>query len=80
MKKLTIEEIRKMEKSVLSVHEAAAAMGISRPTFYKNIDKMKFPIDRIGRKYVIPKEAFIEYLRSGKCEENKRNRLRRFIK
>lgn len=80
MKKLTIEEIRNMDKSFLSADEAAAAMGISRPTFYKYINKMKFPIDRVGRKYVIPKDAFITYLSSCKCEESGRFRLRRFIK
>ena len=54
-----------MEKNTLSASEAARVLGISRPTFSKYIDKMNFPVMRMGSKYVIPKEPLIEFLMRG---------------
>lgn len=68
---LTIEAIEELPKEFLNAEEAAATIGISKNLFYRSIENMPFPILRIGREYRIPKKPFIEYLRTGRSEDNK---------
>ena len=65
---MKIEEIEKLDRSFLTADEAADALEITRSTFYRNKDKMQFPIIRVGRKIHIPKEPFLDYLRYGDCK------------
>ena len=69
MKIMLIEEIEKIDRNFLTPDEVSRAMGISVLTFYRNKDKMNFPIVRIGRKLHIPKEPFLDFLRYGKCKK-----------
>ncbi len=70
MSGMLIEEIEKLDRNFLTASEAAAAMGISIATFYRNRSKMKFPIVRMGRKIHIPKEPFLDFLRYGDCKKS----------
>ena len=58
MKNLTLEEIENLSRDYLTTREVAAVMGISCVTFYKNYERMPFPVLRIGRNYRIPKSRF----------------------
>ena len=69
MKNKSLEEIEKSTKSFLSASEAAAVLGISPSTLRKKADEYSelFPIQRVGKKYRIPKEPFVAYVRTGKA-------------
>ena len=66
MSGMLIEEIEKLNRNYLTPAEVSKALGISISTFYRNYQKMKFPIIRVGKKIHIPKEAFLNFLRYGK--------------
>lgn len=46
----------------LSVDEVAEKMGISRPMAFKLANSPGFPAVRIGRRIVVPAEAFTRWL------------------
>lgn len=69
MANLTIEAIEKLPKEFLSAEEVAATIGMSRRLFYESAGSMPFPVLRIGRNYRIPKKPFIEYLRTGRSDD-----------
>lgn len=68
MKNKSLDEIEKSIKNFLSTSEAAAVLGISPSTLRKKADEDSelFPIQRVGKKYRIPKAPFIAYVRTGK--------------
>ena len=70
MSGMLIEEIEKLDRNYLTPAEVSKALGISISTFYRNYEKMKFPIIRVGKKIHIPKEAFLNFLRYGKTLDN----------
>lgn len=70
MSEMLIEEIEQINRNYLTPAEVSKALGISISTFYRNYQKMKFPIIRVGKKIHIPKEAFLNFLRYGKTLEN----------
>lgn len=51
-----------MEKSTISVQELSSMLGISLPKAYELVKKPGFPVIRIGTRYLIPVEAFKEWL------------------
>lgn len=51
-----------MEKIAFSVSEAARALGVSRPTLYKILERPDFPKVRVGSRIVIPRSLFISWL------------------
>lgn len=57
-----------MEKMALSVVEVQEALGISRSTVYELVNRSDFPKIRVGRKIIVPCEAFTRWLneQSGK--------------
>lgn len=68
MDKLTLEEIEAMPKDHLTAVEASSAMEMNVRTFYRHINELPFPFFKVGRKYFIPKQTFLEYMRNGKTE------------
>ena len=68
MKNKSLDEIEKSIKNFLSTSEAVAVLGISPSTLRKKADEYSelFPIQRVGKKYRIPKAPFIAYVRTGK--------------
>ena len=66
MEKLTIEEIERLPRDYITVSEASAAMGINAQTFYRHVSELPFPLFKVGRRYRIPKQPFMDYMRSGK--------------
>lgn len=65
MKNLTLKEIENLPSDYLTTQEVVAVMGISYVTFYKNYEKMPFPVVRIGRNYRIPKKPFLMFMKTG---------------
>ena len=47
--------VQSMERVAFTVSEAAAALGISRPTMYKIIRREDFPAFRVGTRTLIPR-------------------------
>ncbi|MCI7233396.1 MAG: helix-turn-helix domain-containing protein [Oscillospiraceae bacterium] len=68
MENKSIEEIESSNKNFLSTTEVAAVLGISANTFRKRADEYAklFPVERVGKRYRIPKAPFIAYVRTGK--------------
>ena len=51
-----------MDKVTMTVDEVAHAMGISRPKAYELTEREGFPLVRVGRRKVIPVDAFRRWL------------------
>jgi excisionase family DNA binding protein len=51
-----------MEKLVLTLTEAAEAMSVSVPTMRTVIHQPGFPAFRVGKRWVIPVDAFREWM------------------
>ena len=49
-------------KSFLTVRDVAEEMGISIPTARKLFEKRDFPTIRVGRRILVHKEAFENYM------------------
>ena len=52
----------KNNRMCMTVPEVAEAMGISRPTAYTLANREDFPAIRLGKRIVIPREAFETWL------------------
>ncbi len=50
---------------VLRVDDVAAVLRISRATAYALVNEVGFPSIRVGRRIVIPKRAFLNWLGNG---------------
>ena len=46
-----------MERQTVTVEEAAQFLGISRSTAYEAVRRGELPVIRIGRRYVVPRQA-----------------------
>lgn len=57
-----MSEQKQQERLVYSVEEFATAVGISRNSAYRAIEKGELPFRRIGRRILIPKQAVMEFL------------------
>ena len=57
-----IREVETMEKLVYSIQEAANLLGISRSYAYELVRNGTIPALELGRKRVIPKEKFLEWI------------------
>jgi excisionase family DNA binding protein len=51
-----------MDKAVYNVYEVEALLGINLPKAYELARQEGFPAIRIGRRIVVPKEAFHRWL------------------
>ena len=60
--KKTIEELQKTEKEFLTVQEVAEFMGVNTKTMYKHMKSFPFRVEKMGRRWLIPKRAFIEFI------------------
>lgn len=54
----------------MSVNDAAEAIGVSRPTMYQLIERTDFPKIRVGRRIIIPRRSFEEWLEKEAKGEN----------
>ena len=52
------------EKLAISVSEAAAMLGVSRPTVYELIHRSDFPSFHIGRRTLISRERLAEWVKN----------------
>lgn len=51
------------DKLVLSVEEAAAALGIGRTTAWRMVRTGALPVLRCGRRVLVPREGLEEWVR-----------------
>ena len=58
-----------MERMALSVTEVQEALGIGRNSVYDLVNRADFPKIRMGRKIIIPRDAFLRWLdqQTGVC-------------
>jgi len=52
-----------MEKLTLSVQEVAKQLNVSKPTAYKIVNSKGFPVCKLGKRILVPVEAFQEWLK-----------------
>lgn len=52
-----------MEKLVYSVDEMAATLDISRPKAFELVHRAGFPVVRVGRRLLIPRDGLEEWLK-----------------
>lgn len=51
-----------MEKLTLTVSDIQQALGIGKNHAYELVNRADFPAIRLGRKIIVPREAFIRWL------------------
>lgn len=51
-----------MERLTMSVPEMARKLGVSRPTAYELVKRQDFPVLKVGRRLLVPKVAFEQWL------------------
>lgn len=51
-----------MEKLTYNSKEAAAALGVSLPTFYELSNRADFPAIRVGRRVLVPVDSLRAWL------------------
>lgn len=51
-----------MEKMVLTAPDIQIALGIGRRQVYELLNREDFPAIRLGRKIIVPREAFFRWL------------------
>lgn len=51
-----------MEKLVLTASDIQTALGIGRRQTYELLNRADFPTVRLGRKILVPREAFLRWL------------------
>ena len=49
-------------ETILTVAEAAAHLRISKPAMYELVHRKGFPVIRVGRKILIPRIEFFEWI------------------
>lgn len=56
--------MQKTERLALSITEVAEALNVSRPTIYRLIQRADFPVIRLGRRQLVPRQGLEEWLRN----------------
>lgn len=51
-----------MEKMVLTASDIQTALGIGRRQTYELLNRSDFPTIRLGKKIIVPREAFLRWL------------------
>lgn len=51
-----------MEKLTMNVADLQQALGIGRAHAYELVNRADFPVIRLGRKILIPRDAFLKWL------------------
>ena len=51
-----------MERMTMTVEELRAAMGIGRRQAYDLVNRSDFPVIRLGKRILIPRDAFLKWL------------------
>lgn len=57
-----METAQKTERVALTVTEAAAALGVSRPTVYKLLRRADFPGFRVGSRQLVSREGLARWV------------------
>lgn len=58
-----------MEKVIMSVQEMSERMGISLTTAYELVHRPGFPQMRVGKRILIPVDAFEVWLKTRSCQD-----------
>lgn len=59
----TLEQLERLEKEFLTAGETAEYLGITRQTFLKHRQTFPFRVEKIGRKWLVPRRSFMDYIR-----------------
>lgn len=61
-------ESKQMEPLTLTLEECAELLGVSRSTAYNKLPEIGgFPILKVGRRLLVPRKAFYQWLESSGC-------------
>ena len=64
--KRTLDDLEKSNREFLTSGEVMEYLGISKSTFYKHMEQSPFRVEKVGKKLLVPKRAFIEFVKNGK--------------
>lgn len=68
---MTLSDVRESNKAALTIHEVAEVLGLDRRTVSSAAANGEIPCVRIGRRVLIPRDAFIALLENkGKGNSN----------
>lgn len=56
------KEVLRMEQMTYSIDEAARIIGVSKSFMYKLARNNEVPVLKLGKRLVIPKSRFIEFI------------------
>lgn len=60
------------EKQSYSTGEAASLLGVSRVAIFKRIKAGTIRAEKVGRNFVIPRSAIVQYFSQGELTEKKK--------
>jgi len=63
-----LNRVENAEKGALNVRAAAVVAGVSVPTMRRWVCRDDFPAFRSGRRWVIPRDRFIDWLNARAAE------------
>lgn len=67
----TLEDVKQSKKAALTIHEVATVLGLNRRTVSSATKNGEIPCVRLGRRVLIPRDAFIALLENkGTGSEN----------
>ena len=64
--KRTLDDLEKSYREFLTAGEVTEYLGVSKTTFYKHMRTFPFRVEKVGRKLLIPKREFIDFVKNGK--------------
>ncbi len=64
--KRTLDDLEKSNREFLTSGEVMEYLGISKSTFYKHMEQFPFRVEKVGKKLLVPKRAFIDFVKNGK--------------
>ncbi len=62
----TLDELEKSCREFLTTGEVIEFLGISKSMFYKSKDSFPFRVEKVGKKMLVPKREFIDFVKGSK--------------
>ena len=67
--KRSLDELERCNREFLTTGEVIEFLGISKSMFYKSKDSFPFRVEKVGKKMLVPKREFIDFVKGRKEED-----------
>ena len=64
--KRSLDELERCNREFLTTGEVIEFLGISKSMFYKSKDSFPFRVEKVGKKMLVPKREFIDFVKGRK--------------